>query len=47
MMVHQTEQLLVDSETGDRPKRTAWPDFVPEQMATRFINENQQTEKVV
>ena len=28
-------------------RRTAWPDFVPEEMAERFLNENQQVQKVV
>ena len=45
MMVHGNEQVG-ESEPGQQ-KRSAWPDFVPEQMARRFMHENEQVEKVV
>ena len=28
-------------------RRNAWPDFVPNEMAERFLNENEQVNKVV
>lgn len=47
MMVHEAEQIPMQDGESRGPRRTAWPDFVPEEMAERFINENQQVEKVV
>ena len=45
MMVHSAEQMSSDNSAHAR--RSAWPDFVPAEMAERFIVENQQTDKVV
>lgn len=45
MMVHAAEQMS-EPEPGVA-KRNAWPDFVPSEMAERFIHENEQVEKVV
>ena len=44
MMVHGAEQIT-SNESG-QPRRNAWPDFVPLEMAERFLNENEQVEKV-
>ena len=45
MMVHAAEQMS-EPEPGVA-KRNAWPDFVPTEMAERFIHENAQVEKVI
>ena len=45
MMVHVADQLT-PSESGVA-RRNAWPDFVPSEMAERFLCENEQVNKVV
>ena len=45
MMVHGAEQIT-PNESG-QSRRNAWPDFVPAEMAERFMNENVQVENVV
>ena len=45
MMVHGAEQIT-PTEAG-QARRNAWPDFVPVDMAERFLNENEQVDKVV
>ena len=45
MMVHGADQVT-PVETGIA-RRNAWPDFVPNEMAERFLNENEQVDKVV
>ena len=45
MMVHGAEQIT-PTEAG-QARRNAWPDFVPVEMAERFLNENEQVDKVI
>ena len=39
MMVHGADQIT-PTEAG-QTRRNAWPDFVPVDMAERFLNENE------
>ena len=45
MMVHGADQ--VTPQEAGVARRNAWPDFVPNEMAERFLNENEQVNKVV
>lgn len=49
MMVHGDDQITAGENAAavGMPRRTAWPDFVPGEMAERFLQENLQTEKVI